>query len=301
MEGNEVGPKAARTSKVADLAAALDGVTSGSTLGIGGFWYHNSPAAAVRELLRRGIRDLILYTPPPSSYTTDLLAGAGAIRRGYLAHVSFEHLGLAPNFRRAVERGEFELVECDEATILGGCMATMEGLSHHTITSIRGSDHLRTSPLAMQMEGLEPGQIAAPAIKLDTLILHAQEADEYGNVRHAVSPFIDVLLAKVASRVIVTVDRLVPNGTVRSAPRSTTIPGYLVDTVVPLPYGAHPCASQGRYPQDEAHLRRYIEMSRRGEFEAYCAEYVYGPRTHDEYLRAVGGVEAIERLMEATP
>jgi glutaconate CoA-transferase, subunit A len=289
-----------RRSKVTGLGEALATVESGSTIGIGGFWYHNSPAAAVRELLRRGVRDLVLYTAPPSSFTTDLLVGAGAIRRGYLAHVSFEHLGLAPNFRRAVENGTFELVECDEATILGGCMATMEGLTHHEITSLKGTDHLVTSPLAIRSAS-DDDTILTPAIRLDTLIIHAQEADEYGNVRHAVTPFIDALFVKVATRVIVTVDRLVSNSVVRSEPKATTIPGYLVDAVVEVPYGAHPCASQGRYPQDEVHLRRYLEMVRRGEFEEYCRQFVYAPRNHEEYLRAAGGSEAIERLFETTP
>jgi glutaconate CoA-transferase, subunit A len=290
----------ARRSKLSGLAEALATVESGSTIGIGGFWYHNSPAAAVRELLRRGVRDLVLYTPPPSSFTTDLLVGAGAIRSGYLAHVSFEHLGLAPNVRRAVESGTLDLVECDEATILGGCMATMEGLGHHEITSLKGTDHLKTSPLAVPSVAGD-GTILTPAIRLDTLIIHAQEADEYGNVRHMVTPFIDALFVKVAARVIVTVDRLVSNSVVRSEPKATTIPGYLVDTVVEVPYGAHPCASQGRYPQDEVHLRRYLEMVRRGEFEEYCREFVFAPRSHDEYLRAVGGSAAIERLFETTP
>src|SRR5262245_41846789 len=108
-----------RRSKVVALEEALAPVGDGCTLALGGLWFHNRPVAAVRALIRRGVKDLVLLTAPPSSYDTDLLVGVGAVARAYLAHVSFEHLGLAPHVRAAAERGTLDLVECDESTLLG--------------------------------------------------------------------------------------------------------------------------------------------------------------------------------------
>lgn len=210
-------------------------------------------------------------------------------------------MGLAPNFRRAVERGRLELVECDEATLLGGLMATLEGLPEHPIVSLKGTDHLRRSPLARPWE-MSTGApvIVPPALKPDVAVIHAQEADEYGNVRCLGTPFCDQLFAKAAAHVIVTVDRLVTNDAVRSEPHRTTIPGYLVDAVVEVPFGAHPCASHGMYPHDDEHLRSYIAQSASGPPRDYLEQYVLAPAQHTQYLEAIGGAGHIATLDQET-
>jgi glutaconate CoA-transferase subunit A len=286
-----------RRPRTAELGTALDAVHDGATIAVGGLWFHNAPSAAVRELVRRGAADLTLFGAPPSSFTTDLLVGAGAVRRALIPHVSFEHLGLAPNVRRAVERGELELVECDEATLLGGLMATLEGLPEHPVTSLKGTDHLRSSPLAVPAttsEGLPI--VAPPALTADVALLHAQEADEFGNVRHLGAPFCDPVLAKAARTVVVTVDRLVSNDDIRSSPGATTLPAYLVDAVVPLEGGAHPCSSHGLYPHDEEHLRSYLALAGEGALDRYLERWVTGPRDHADYLAAIGGPERLAAL-----
>jgi glutaconate CoA-transferase subunit A len=288
-----------RADKVRSLDDALAAVTDGCLLAVGGLWFHNAPSAAVRALVRRGVRAIDLLTAPPSSFTTDLLVGAGVVGRAYLPHVSFEHLGLAPNVRRAAETGTIELVECDEATLLGGLMATLEGLPEHPILSLKGTDHLRTSPLA------RPGAtsdgtpaLVPPALRPDVALLHAQQADRHGNVRHLGTPFCDPLLAKAARHVVVTVDEIVDNNVVRAEPHRTTLPGYLVDAVVELPFGAHPCASHGRYPHDEEHLLGYLAACRGGALSAYLARWVHGPSGHEEYLAAAGGAARLHGLAE---
>ena len=279
-------------------------VQDGCFLAVGGLWFHNKPMAALRELIRRGLRDVRLMAAPPSSFDSDLLIGAGVVKEAYLAHVSFEHLGLAPNFRHAVEEGLITLHECDEATLLGGLMATVEGLPYHAITSLKGTDHLRTSPLAQPYVARDgSSMVAAPALRPEVAILHAQEADEYGNVRCLGTPFADPILAKTAGHVIVTVDRLIANEEVRRAPRLTTIPGYLVDAVVETPFGAHPCSSHGLYPHDEAHLRQYLAACNAAlkgtapeAFQAYLQRFVFGCASQREYVEVTGGPPPLEAV-----
>ena len=263
-------------------------------LAVGGLWFHNKPMAALRELIRRGVRNLALIAPPPSSFDSDLLIGAGLVRDAYLAHVSFEHLGLAPNFRRAVEQGSIQLHECDEATLLGSLMATVEGLPYHAISSLKATDHLRTSPLALPYTARDGStMVATPAVRPEVAILHAQEADEYGNVRCFGAAFADPLLAKAAAHVIVTVDRLISNEEVRRDPHRTTIPAYLVDAVVEAPFGAHPCSSHGSYAHDERHFREYLAAS--GEpktYTEYLERYILSCPSHEEYLRRIDRQEA---------
>ncbi|WP_199542985.1 MULTISPECIES: CoA transferase subunit A [Prauserella] len=280
------------------LDSALAGIGADTLIAVGGLWYHNRPAAAIRALLRGGVSGLRLLTSPPSSFDTDLLIGAGAVRTLYTAHVSFEHLGLAPRFRRAAERAELEIIECDEATVLGGLMATLEGLPDHPVPSLVATDLLRTST---QVRTGTDGP-RAPALRPDVAVLHAQEADRFGNVRHLGAAFCDPVFAKASARVVVTVDRLVGNDVVRAEPWRTTIPGYLVDAVVPLPYGAHPCSSHGLYCHDEEHLRHYLAAAGAPDgdggdaFARYLREFVH--LDHATYLDRIGGTARLDALDE---
>ena len=75
-----------------------------------------------------------------------------------------------------------------------------------------------------------------PRWRPDVAFLHAQEGDEFGNVRHFGSVFCDKLLAKAAQRaVVVSVHRLISNEEVRANPRATTIPSLYVTHVVEAP------------------------------------------------------------------
>jgi glutaconate CoA-transferase subunit A len=290
-----------RASKLIALEKAADLVRPGAFVAIGGLWFQNNPSALARELLRRGTRDLTIVAAPPSSYAVDMLIGAGAVRRAYVAHVSFDHLGLAPNHRRAAENGEVELVDCDEATVLGGLMATVESLPYHPVSSIAGTDLCRTSPLAAPQQLPGHGAVPAPpAMRPDVCLLHAQEADVYGNIRYFGTPFCDPLLAKASGKVIVTVDRIVDNDVVRAEPHRTVIPGYQVDAVVESPYGAHPCASQGIHPHDEEQLKVYLAAGRTAEQwrSGYLEPYVLGTTEGEDYLTAVGGTARIDGLAE---
>jgi glutaconate CoA-transferase, subunit A len=289
----------ARASKMLPLSEAMTLVPSGAFVALGGLWFQNNPAAAVHELIRQGKGELTIVAAPPSSYAVDLLIGAGAVRTAYLAHVSFDHLGMAPNFRRAAETGSVEIVDGDEALILGGLMATLEAVADHPVHSVKGTDLLRRSPLAAPRDVSGQGAVAAPvAMRPDVCLLHAQEADIYGNVRYDGTPFCDPLLAKSSRKVIVCVDRIVGNDEIRRDPHRTVIPGYLVDAVVETPYGAHPCASQGRYAHDEKRLTAYLEAGRTAERwrDEYLEPYVLAPGNPEEYLAAVGGAAHIERL-----
>jgi glutaconate CoA-transferase, subunit A len=239
-----------RRSKLvaADVAAAT--VSDGDHVALGGIWSHNGPTALVRALIERGVGDLTLSASPAAGFAVDLLIAAGGVRRAHLANVTFEHLGLAPAFRRAVENGTLELVESDEASLVGGYRAAAAGLPYQPVTSILGS------ALADVRPDIVDGRV--PALAPDVVFLHAQEGDVYGNVRHLGAVFADKVLAKAARRaVVVSVDRVISNEEIRREPRATTIASYLVTHVVEAPNGAHPCSSHGLYELDEDAIRDY--------------------------------------------
>src|SRR5438270_2154866 len=97
-----------RRSKVTPLAEAVathipDRAVS---LWVGGMHMHNVPMALVRECIRQGKRFEMFYAGPASSLAAELLIGSGLVDRVIVGYIGFEHIGLAPVFRRAVECGE---------------------------------------------------------------------------------------------------------------------------------------------------------------------------------------------------
>lgn len=98
------------TAKLKDLAEAVALIPDGARVGLGGNTFHRAPGAVIHELLRRQTRSLTLIKTA-GAYDVDVLVGAGAVRSVWGAYVGFETLGLAPQFRRAIEDGTVSLWE----------------------------------------------------------------------------------------------------------------------------------------------------------------------------------------------
>jgi glutaconate CoA-transferase subunit A len=248
----------------------------------------------VRALVRAGRRDLTLV-PSPGSIGPDLLIGAGVVTRVFCVFITFEHLGLAPHFRRRAEAGDLEVVEMDGPGLAGGLRAAADGLPWVPIFDV-GTDLPKVNPAWYRPLPGGNGHrlLAVPPIPLDVALLHAQQADEYGNAQLLGGAFFDPLMALAARRVVVTVDRLVPTATIRRAPEKTKLPSYLVHAVVECPRGAHPTGSHTLYDPDEAHLRAYLEASTGPDsFRAYLDRYVRVDERR--YQAAVPGRGAVRR------
>ena len=197
-------------SKLKTLSEALDGIEDGATVGIGGWIFNSQPMALVRELIRRNKRNLKLV-PAPGSIAPDMLIGAGCVAETGCVFISFEQFGLAPHFRRAAESGTVKIHELDGPAIAGGLRAAACDLPYGLIPDMC-TDLPRVNPQTYQVVPRAPGERAmlkVPAIHLDVVLLHAQQADELGNVQYFGPVFFDVLMAQAAKKVIVSVDRIV--------------------------------------------------------------------------------------------
>ena len=91
-------------------AEAARFVQEGSHLGVGAGMAMN-PMPVVREIIRRGVRGLTLTPVLTGGYVADLLIGAGCVETVQFPQIVMDEFGLAPNFRRKAERGEFLLKE----------------------------------------------------------------------------------------------------------------------------------------------------------------------------------------------
>lgn len=278
-------------SKIVSLEEAVASVPNGASLGLGGWIFNAQPMALVRALIRKGARDLDLI-PAPSSIAPDMLIGAGCVRRTVCVFISFEQFGLAPHFRRQAEAGTLDVVDLDGPAIAGGLRAAICDLPWNPIPDL-GTDLPKHAPDYYLPLPTAPGErkmLAAKAIRPDVCFIHAQQADEYGNVQHLASPFFDAMLAQASKRVIVQVDRIVSTETIRRHNHLTKLPAAMVDAVVEVPWGAHPTASPTAYRSDEQHLADYVKASaNEAAFKAYLQKYVHEASDQAAYLNALGG------------
>lgn len=277
-------------SKLKALSEALDGIEDGATVGIGGWIFNSQPMALVRELIRRNKRNLRLV-PAPGSIAPDMLIGAGCVAETGCVFISFEQFGLAPHFRRAAEAGSIKIHELDGPAIAGGLRAAACDLPYGLIPDMC-TDLPRVNPQTYQAVARAPGERAmlkVPAIHLDVLLLHAQQADELGNIQYLGPVFFDVLMAQAAKQVIVSVDRIVPTEVIRRSNHLTKLPSAFVHSVVEAPFGAHPTSSGGLYEADDEHLAEYVRASGgAASFEKYLETYVSGAADHRDYHKRIG-------------
>jgi hypothetical protein len=96
------------------------------------------------------------------------------------------------------------------------------------------------------------------------------------------------IIAKAASHVIITTEKVQPVEMTQADPTRTTIPGFIVSSVVELPYGAHPAACPARYNYDRPHLVEYAALAKAERSGEYLDDYVFGPADHGAYLDRIG-------------
>jgi len=294
----------ARGAKRISAEEAAAEVRDGSSLGLGGWLFNSQPMALVRALVRRGARDLDLV-PSPGSIAPDLLIGAGCARSTVCVFISFEQFGLAPQFRRAAEAGRLKVHEMDGPGYAGGLRAAICDLPWMPIPDM-ATDLPRVNPDHYRALPGRPGErklLAVAPIRPEVAFLHAQQADEFGNVQFLGAPFFDVMLGQAAKKLIVSVDRIVSTETIRRANHLTKLPAPMVDAVVEAPFGAHPTASPGRYRADEAFLADYVKAcGSEAAYASWIARWVRATAADEAYLDALGGAR-LARLSssEAVP
>lgn len=261
------------------LEEAAGLVHDGDLITFGGATFHRAPMEFVRELVRQGKKDLNLIDREPAM-DFDLLIGAGCVAKVRTGMLAFEVFGMAPNFRKKSEKGEIVTKEGACQPIIAGFRAAAMGLPSIPIKGMLGSDLLTISEVVgSQMEVQDPftgeTMIAVRAIEPDIAVIHAQKADEYGNIRIEGPFYEDVIKAKAAKKVVVTVEELIPNRDIRKMPEATTIPHFIVDAVVETPKGAYPCSCFNYYDAAYDHIKEYLKAAARDQFEQYLDNNVY--------------------------
>jgi glutaconate CoA-transferase subunit A len=262
------------------LQEAAGFVEDGALVTFGGATFSRAPMEYVRELVRQGKKNLNLIDREPAM-DFDLLIGAGCVEKVRTGMLGFEVFGMAPNFRKKSESGELVTKEGACQPIIAGFRAAAMGLPSLPVKGMLGSDLLTISEvIGSQKEIQDPftgeTMIAVKAIEPDVAIIHAQKADEFGNVRIEGPFYEDVIKAKAAKKVVVTVEEVIPNSEIRKMPQATTLPHFIVDAVVETPKGAYPCSCFNYYDVDYDHIKDYLKAAAKDQFKDYLDKNVYG-------------------------
>jgi glutaconate CoA-transferase subunit A len=260
-------------SKQISLEEAARLVSPGSTLGLGGMTLYRRPVAFVQALLGAGVTDLTLISLT-CGFESDLLVGAGRVRRVRTCYFGFESFGLAPMFTQQATAGEVEVIEETEASLAFGLRATLAGVGFMPSLAWLGTDLPRIRPDVKTVQDPYSGQeyTAFPALRADLLVTHAPVADRSGNGKVYGNLALDRELGLSADKVIITAERVVDR---LDGPLEFT--GVGVDYVVEAPGGAWPTSCYPDYPLDGGELLEYVKACTSGRFDTYLERFLDRP------------------------
>ena len=280
-------------------ASAL--IEDGDVIGVQGGPTQCAPMALVRELIRAGRRDLHAVTLSGGT-AVDWLAAAGCLSRCTFAAVTMEHFGLCRAFRRGVESGAVAVEELSETALFARLGAAARGLPFLPVRGLIGTDLLAVGNDSLRVIDDPfggPPVVACRALPLDVAILHAHRADRAGNVGIDPGPRYPTMttMPRAARRVIVTVESIVPASELRKAPDRTILPGFAVDAVVEVPYGAHPTSLFPAYDYDASFMAAWVSAAATEETaSAFLDAHVHAAPAHSDYLSLAGGASRLAEL-----
>jgi len=291
-----MGNKIEIVSKVGKLSDIGKYIKPGSFVALGGGWSCNKPMAVVREIIRQKITGLKTMSIV-GGWEMEWLLGAGCVNHMVFSFLSLEFFGLPANFRKAAESQSIKLTEIEGCSMIKGLEASRFGLPFAQFMGPKGSDIIKEAPelyktVNCPFTGKE--LTAIQAIVPDVAVIHAQRADEQGNVQIFGTSASDLDMAMAAKKTIVTVEEIISGEEIRKNKAATKLFRTDVDMVIQVPFGASPCSS---IPYYSAHLLQMMQDVG-GLHPKKAAEYAAGMvgANEEEYWEKVGGKAAQDKL-----
>ena len=281
------------SSKVIPLREAIRNlVQDGDAIGLGGFVITRNVVAPVHELIRQHKRDLTVYQPL-AGYDTDLLVGAGSVKRLIISGGSLDAFGRLNRINELCVAGDVEVEENSNLGMVTRLLAGSLGLPFLPTRGLLGStvleDLKNREHAAVELSSPFTGDrvVLLRALTMKTAIIHVQRADEDGNAQILGPTWDTLVLAGAAERVIITTEEIVEKSELRKTAERTSIPSFKVASVSLVPFGSYPTSCYRYYDYDAEHLRAYAEASSSAEkFNRYLRDNVLAYDDFESYLYA---------------
>ena len=274
-------------------------VHDGDYIASGGFGHVRVSMALIYEIIRQKKRNLAM-AGKTAVHDLDLLVGAGCVNKVEVAY-SFGHeiRGLSPASRRMVETGQCKVVaETSNSGYQWRWLAAMMGVPFVPTRMLLGTDTLKYSSAKVIDDPWTGKPICLiPAAYPDVAMIHVHRCDIYGNAQIDGICVEDFELARAARRLLITTEETIDNERIREEPWKTIIPYFLVDAVVEVPYGSHPCNMPYLYFYDEDNIAEWLTLSRTADgTEEYLQKYVFSVDDFEDYLALNGGIRKLNEL-----
>jgi glutaconate CoA-transferase subunit A len=277
-------------SKMLSLSDAIRrNVHDGDTLYAAGFT-HLIPFAAGHEIIRQGLRDLVLARATPD-LIYDQMVAAGCARKVIFSYMGNPGVGSLRFVRAEIEAGNLEWEEYSHFSMISRLQAGAAGLPFMPMNPTAAGDLEKANPAYRRVTDPYSGRevVVVPALNPDVAIVHVQRTDAQGNAHVWGIIGEQKEAAFASSRVILMAEEIVAEDIIRSDPNRTLIPGFIVDAVCEVPFACHPSYTQGYYDRDNAFYLEWDEISKTREgLQAYLDEWVYGVQDRAEYWEKLG-------------
>ena len=254
-------------------------LSSGMTIGIGGWGSRRKPMSLVRAIMRSDLTDLTLVSFGGAD--VGMLCAAGKVSKLIFAFASLDFIALEPNFRRVREQIGLETRQLDEGMMLLALQAAAWRVPFLPTRVGLGSDVMRAYPeLRTVSSPYEDGEelVAVQAVPLDAALVHVNRADRRGNGQVVgVDPYFDALMIDAATTGYVSCEELVeaPEFAQHGSFHTLTVNRLRVGGVVHAPNGAHPTSCEPAYSVDEPFLKSYAAAAKTADgWTAYQQEWL---------------------------
>ena len=287
---------------------AVAELSSGMTIGIGGWGSRRKPMSVVREILRSDLADLtvVAYGGPD----VGLLCRAGKVAKVISGFVSLDSIPLEPHYRAARQAGTIQAAEWDEGMLLLGLQAAAWRVPFLPTRAGLGSDVLVnmpdlrtvTSPYPEPSSGEAEELVAVPALALDAAFVHQHRADASGNALWlGEDPFMDDLFVRSAAQAFVSCEQVVATDDLAGLADITRLRISRLDVtgVIEAPGGAHFTECPPDYGRDEVFQKRYAATAKSDEaWDGFRTDFLdideAGYRAKVAELRETAGSELRE-------
>ena len=217
--------------QVPDVAAALEGITDGATLLVGGFGAVGQPNQLIDALIDCGVRDLVVVSNNAgmAEFGFARLLQLGRVRR---LICSYPRSAGSVAFEELHQAGKIELELVPQGTLAERLRAAGAGIpAFYTPTGFG-------TKLALGKPTAEIGGrrcVLEYALSGDVALIEAWEADRWGNLTYRESGRnFNPVMATAAKLTVAQVQRVVELG--RLSPEAVVTPGIYVHRVVAIPH-----------------------------------------------------------------